>query len=65
MSNKPITEFIEKSMKGFLEISDEEQTKLLEFTTEELEKHWKKHHSWHWESNKEKTPEEALLKNQN
>ena len=32
-------------------------------TTEELEKHWKKHHSWHWESNNEKTPEEALLKN--
>ena len=31
-------------------------------TNEELEKHWKKHHSWHWESNKEKTPEEALLK---
>jgi hypothetical protein len=34
-------------------------------TTEELEKHWKKHHSWHWESNKEKKPEEALLKKQN
>jgi len=32
-------------------------------TTEELEKHWKKHHSWHWESNKGKTPEDALLKN--
>ena len=32
-------------------------------TTDELEKHWKKHHRWHWESNKEKTPEEALLKN--
>ena len=32
-------------------------------TSEELDKHWKKHHSWHWESNKEKTPEEALLKN--
>ena len=31
-------------------------------TTEELETHWKKHHDWHWESNKEKTPEEALLK---
>ncbi len=31
-------------------------------TTEELETHWKKHHSWHWESNKEKTPEDALLK---
>ena len=31
-------------------------------TTEELETHWKKHHNWHWESNKEKTPEEALLK---
>jgi len=33
-------------------------------TTEELDKHWKKQHSWHWESNKEKTPEEALLKKQ-
>ena len=32
-------------------------------TTDELEKHWKKHHRWHWESNNEKTPEEALLKN--
>jgi len=32
-------------------------------TTEELETHWKKHHSWHWESNNEKTPEDALLKN--
>ena len=32
-------------------------------TREELDKHWKKHHSWHWESNKEKTPEVALLKN--
>jgi len=32
-------------------------------TTEELDKHWKKHHNWHWESNKEKTPEQALLKN--
>jgi hypothetical protein len=31
-------------------------------TTEELESHWKKHHNWHWESNKEKTPEDALLK---
>ena len=31
-------------------------------TTEELETHWKKHHSWHWEKNQEKTPEEALLK---
>jgi hypothetical protein len=31
-------------------------------STEELETHWKKHHNWHWESNKEKTPEEALLK---
>ena len=31
-------------------------------TTGELDKHWKKHHNWHWESNKEKTPEEALLK---
>ncbi len=31
-------------------------------TTDELDKHWKKHHNWHWESNKEKTPEEALLK---
>jgi hypothetical protein len=33
-------------------------------TTEELESHWKKHHSWHWESNNEKTPEDALLKKQ-
>ena len=32
-------------------------------TREELDKHWKKHHSWHWEVNKEKTPEDALLKN--
>jgi len=24
----------------------------------------KKHHSWHWESNNEKTPEDALLKKQ-
>ena len=31
-------------------------------STEELETHWKKHHSWHWEKNQEKTPEEALLK---
>ncbi|MCE2614312.1 MAG: hypothetical protein LVO36_00255 [Nitrosopumilus sp. (ex Thoosa mismalolli)] len=31
-------------------------------TTEELEKHWKKHHDWHWESNKDKTPGEAILK---
>ncbi|AJM92505.1 hypothetical protein [Nitrosopumilus piranensis] len=31
-------------------------------TTEELEKHWKKHHGWHWESNKDKSPQEALLK---
>jgi len=34
-------------------------------TTEELEKHWKKHHNWHWESNNKKTPEDALLKKQN
>ena len=34
-------------------------------TTEELERHWKKHHNWHWESNNEKTPEEALLKKKN
>ncbi len=33
-------------------------------TTDELEKHWRKHHNWHWESNKEKTPEDALLKKQ-
>ena len=33
-------------------------------TTEELKSHWKKHHNWHWESNKEKTPEDALLKKQ-
>jgi len=25
-----------------------------ESTTEELDKHWKKHHNWHWETNKEK-----------
>lgn len=31
-------------------------------TTHELEKHWKKHHDWHWESNNDKTPEEAILK---
>jgi len=31
-------------------------------TTDELDKHWKKHHNWHWESNNDKTPEEALLK---
>jgi len=31
-------------------------------TTEELETHWKKHHNWHWEVNKGKTPQEALLK---
>jgi hypothetical protein len=31
-------------------------------TTEELETHWKKHHNWHWEANKEKKPEDALLK---
>ncbi len=31
-------------------------------TTKELETHWKKHHNWHWKSNKEKTPEEALIK---
>jgi len=31
-------------------------------STEELETHWKKHHNWHWESNKDKTPEDALLK---
>jgi len=31
-------------------------------TTEELETHWKKHHNWHWEANKEKTPQDALLK---
>jgi len=33
-------------------------------TTKELDNHWKKHHNWHWESNKEKTPEEALFKKQ-
>lgn len=31
-------------------------------TTKELEAHWKKHHNWHWEANKEKTPQAALLK---
>ena len=25
--------------------------------------HWKKQHNWHWESNNQKTPQEALLKN--
>lgn len=34
-------------------------------STEELETHWKKHHSWHWESNKVKTPEDAILKKRN
>ena len=34
-------------------------------STEELETHCKKHHSWHWESNKEKTPEDAILKKRN
>jgi hypothetical protein len=34
-------------------------------TTEELESHWKKQHGWHWESNKDKTPEDALLKKRN
>jgi len=33
-------------------------------TSEELDKHWKKHHNWHWGSNKEKTAQEALLKKQ-
>ena len=31
-------------------------------SSQELELHWKKHHNWHWESNKEKSPEEAILK---
>lgn len=31
-------------------------------THPELETHWKKHHSWHWGKNKEKTPEDALIK---
>jgi hypothetical protein len=31
-------------------------------TTIQLEEHWKKHHIWHWQSNKDKTPEDALLK---
>lgn len=31
-------------------------------TTIDLETHWKKHHSWHWEKNQDKTPEEALIK---
>ncbi len=31
-------------------------------TTNELDKHWKKHYNWHWESNKEKTPKEEILK---
>jgi len=33
-------------------------------TIDELDKHWKKHHNWHLESNREKTPEDALLKKQ-
>jgi len=31
-------------------------------TTSFLELHWKQHHSWHWEKNQDKTPEEALIK---
>ena len=31
-------------------------------TTSDLAEHWKKHHSWHWEKNQHKTPEEALIK---
>ena len=31
-------------------------------TTVELDNHWKKHHNWHREENKDKTPEDALLK---
>ena len=34
-------------------------------TTDELENHCKKQNNWHWESNNEKTPENALLKKQN
>ena len=34
-------------------------------STEELEVHWKKHHNWHWGANKEKSPDEALLKKRN
>ena len=30
--------------------------------TGDLEIHWKKHHSWHWEKNQDKTPKEALIK---
>ena len=33
--------------------------------SQRIESHWKKHHNWHWESNKEKTPEEAILKKRN
>ncbi len=40
------------------------ETLLEKEPTKELDKHWKKHHNWHWGSNKEKTPEEALLKKQ-
>ena len=29
---------------------------------DDLTAHWKKYHSWHWEKNQDKTPEEALLK---
>jgi len=31
-------------------------------TTQQLDEHWKKHHSWHWQINQDKTPEDALLK---
>ena len=31
-------------------------------TSQKLEEHWKKHHGWHWEKNKDKTPEHAILK---
>ena len=36
-----------------------------ESDSKSLEMHWKKQHSWHWENNKEKTPEEAILKKRN
>ena len=31
-------------------------------TSTDLEIHWKNQHSWHWEKNQDKSPEEALIK---
>ncbi len=33
-----------------------------EATSLELKEHWQKHHNWHWEKNREHSPEDALLK---